>query len=194
MCNFSFVSLLRAKIIVIVDYNLKTILPISRSLQSVLAQYRCQAWESRYFPTFPVPDRDLSAVELFESIWRLTILQPLCFRVRRRSFCVMLPMEKDSDKGKYAPVAQKEEAAKGSNFLSAHVPMHEEEAEEPKSFVPSKGLTTAEAQALLAKWGRNELEEKNKPKVLSIYLCRQFIVFLLFTSCVILYYNNNHSG
>lgn len=78
----------------------------------------------------------------------------------------MQPSDSAANKGKYVPVAQKEEAAKGSNFLSAHVPMQEEEGEEaPKSFVPSKGLTTAEAQALLAQWGRNELEEKHKPKV-----------------------------
>lgn len=77
----------------------------------------------------------------------------------------MQPMERASDKGKYTPVAQKDDAAKGSNFLSAHVPMQEEESEEPKSFVPSKGLTSSEAQALLAQWGRNELEEKNKAKV-----------------------------
>lgn len=39
---------------------------------------------------------------------------------------------------------------------------HREETKEP--FVPATGFTTAEADALLAKWGKNELEEKSKPK------------------------------
>lgn len=39
-----------------------------------------------------------------------------------------------------------------------------EEVEKTKAFVPSKGLTTEEAQQLLLKWGRNELEDKKKPK------------------------------
>lgn len=43
--------------------------------------------------------------------------------------------------------------------------MTEEGAEKPKEFVPSKGLTTFEAQQLLQKWGRNELEDKKKSKV-----------------------------
>ncbi|CAM9419595.1 unnamed protein product, partial [Phaeothamnion confervicola] len=33
-----------------------------------------------------------------------------------------------------------------------------------KAFVPSEGLTSQEAEELLLKWGRNELEEKGKPK------------------------------
>ena len=41
----------------------------------------------------------------------------------------------------------------------------EEEGVEQKSFTPSKGLTTAEAETLLEKYGRNELEEHVKPKV-----------------------------
>ena len=43
--------------------------------------------------------------------------------------------------------------------------MQEEEGTSKGSFVPSKGLTSAEAERLLAKHGRNELEEKKKPKV-----------------------------
>lgn len=43
--------------------------------------------------------------------------------------------------------------------------MTEEGAEKVKEFVPSKGLTTFEAQQLLQKWGRNELEDKKKSKV-----------------------------
>lgn len=35
---------------------------------------------------------------------------------------------------------------------------------EKEPFVPSKGLTSHEAEVLLKKWGRNELEEKKKPK------------------------------
>ncbi|KIY97910.1 H+-transporting ATPase [Monoraphidium neglectum] len=33
-----------------------------------------------------------------------------------------------------------------------------------KEFVPGKGFTTAEAEALIQEWGRNELEEKTTPK------------------------------
>jgi hypothetical protein len=36
---------------------------------------------------------------------------------------------------------------------------------EQKSFTPSKGLSTSEAEALLMQWGRNELREKSKAKV-----------------------------
>lgn len=43
--------------------------------------------------------------------------------------------------------------------------MTEEGESKVKDFVPSKGLTTAEAQELLQKWGRNELEDKKKAKV-----------------------------
>jgi hypothetical protein len=43
--------------------------------------------------------------------------------------------------------------------------MTEEGVEKVKSFVPSKGLTSEEAEQLLAKWGRNELEDKKRPKV-----------------------------
>ncbi len=48
---------------------------------------------------------------------------------------------------------------------SIGIPMTEEGAEKVKEFVPSKGLTTFEAQQLLQKWGRNELEDKKKSKV-----------------------------
>lgn len=41
----------------------------------------------------------------------------------------------------------------------------EEEGVEQKTFTPSKGLTTAETERLLQQYGRNELEEKHKPKV-----------------------------
>lgn len=39
-----------------------------------------------------------------------------------------------------------------------------EEEERKKNFVPSQGLTSAEGEALLKEWGRNELEEKSTPK------------------------------
>jgi len=48
--------------------------------------------------------------------------------------------------------------------VSQGIPMQEEEGTSKDSFVPSKGLTSAEAESLLAKYGRNELEEKKKPK------------------------------
>lgn len=64
----------------------------------------------------------------------------------------------------YAPLPQKEDAVKGSNVKSTHIAMEDEE-ETQKEFVPSHGLSSSEAAALLARWGRNELEEKHKPKV-----------------------------
>ncbi len=45
---------------------------------------------------------------------------------------------------------------------------HDEEENggvDPSTFVISKGLTTAEAEALLLKHGRNELEDKKTPNV-----------------------------
>ncbi|KAJ1395842.1 putative P-type H+-ATPase, partial [Ochromonadaceae sp. CCMP2298] len=59
-----------------------------------------------------------------------------------------------SSKGKYAPpMAQKESQG-----------LPDEEGVEQRDFTPSKGLTTAEAEALLQQWGRNELQEKSKAK------------------------------
>ena len=46
--------------------------------------------------------------------------------------------------------------------------MEEEESGPRKDFVASKGLTSTEAEQLLLQWGPNELEEKTKPKVISI--------------------------
>lgn len=43
--------------------------------------------------------------------------------------------------------------------------MEDDEGGEGKDFIASKGLTSAQAAELLLQWGRNELEEKNKPKV-----------------------------
>lgn len=40
---------------------------------------------------------------------------------------------------------------------------NEEEGAPKKDFVPSEGLTTEQAKALLHQWGRNELEEKSTP-------------------------------
>eukprot|EP00401_Gymnodinium_catenatum_P003155 CAMPEP_0117607676 /NCGR_PEP_ID=MMETSP0784-20121206/80403_1 /TAXON_ID=39447 /ORGANISM="" /LENGTH=914 /DNA_ID=CAMNT_0005410901 /DNA_START=35 /DNA_END=2779 /DNA_ORIENTATION=- len=57
-------------------------------------------------------------------------------------------------KGYKPPAAQNE---------SDGIPL-EEEGVEQKTFTPSKGLTTSEAEQLLAKFGRNELEEHTKPK------------------------------
>lgn len=45
---------------------------------------------------------------------------------------------------------------------------------ETKQFVASKGLSSAEAQELLLKYGRNELEDKKKPKVSSFLLRYKF--------------------
>lgn len=52
----------------------------------------------------------------------------------------------------------------GDSIVSEGIPMTEEGAEKTKQFVASKGLTTEEAHQLLLKWGRNELEDKKKPK------------------------------
>ncbi len=43
--------------------------------------------------------------------------------------------------------------------------MTEEGDDKVKSFIPSRGLTTADAHRLLEQWGRNELSEKKKSKV-----------------------------
>lgn len=45
------------------------------------------------------------------------------------------------------------------------IPMTEEGVDQKDSFIPSKGLTSAEAARLLQQWGRNELAEKKKSKV-----------------------------
>jgi len=66
--------------------------------------------------------------------------------------------------GGYQPPAQgKEEDS--TEYASQGIPMEEEHGK-PKEFTPSKGLTTFEAQQLLQKWGRNELEDKKKSKLL----------------------------
>lgn len=57
------------------------------------------------------------------------------------------------DKSGYKPPPEKDDG----------IPL-EEEGVEQKTFTPSKGLTTAEAERLLQQYGRNELEEKHKPK------------------------------
>eukprot|EP00598_Pedospumella_elongata_P004046 CAMPEP_0184967086 /NCGR_PEP_ID=MMETSP1098-20130426/584_1 /TAXON_ID=89044 /ORGANISM="Spumella elongata, Strain CCAP 955/1" /LENGTH=932 /DNA_ID=CAMNT_0027488487 /DNA_START=42 /DNA_END=2840 /DNA_ORIENTATION=+ len=71
-----------------------------------------------------------------------------------------------AQKPKYTPVAQVEDSSKSSNCLSAHIPLEEDEegGDSRKSFVASRGLTSQEAAKLLERWGRNELEEKTKPK------------------------------
>ena len=38
-----------------------------------------------------------------------------------------------------------------------------------KEFIPSEGLTSAEAEQLLHQWGPNELEEKVTPGVFKLY-------------------------
>ena len=45
--------------------------------------------------------------------------------------------------------------------------MGEDEEAEVKAFTASQGLTSFEAAKLLEEYGRNELPEKNKPKVVS---------------------------
>ncbi len=66
---------------------------------------------------------------------------------------------------------------------SIGIPMTEEGAEKVKEFVPSKGLTTFEAQQLLQKWGRNELEDKKKSKV-SLFNVLEGTVILILCSCL----------
>eukprot|EP01033_Poteriospumella_lacustris_P003610 gene3610-2603_t len=51
-----------------------------------------------------------------------------------------------------------------SAVVSSGIPLTEEGAEKTKEFVPSKGLTSAQAKIGLDKYGRNELPEKKKPK------------------------------
>jgi len=51
---------------------------------------------------------------------------------------------------------------------------------ETKQFVPSKGLTSAEARELLLQYGRNELEDKKRPKVRNFSLVRPSTVFKIF--------------
>ena len=46
--------------------------------------------------------------------------------------------------------------------------MTEEGEGKVKSFIPSKGITTVEAHRLLEQWGRNELSEKKKSKVIIV--------------------------
>jgi hypothetical protein len=46
--------------------------------------------------------------------------------------------------------------------------MTEDAVGQAKEFVPSKGLTTAEAERNLEIFGRNELAEKKKSKVIQI--------------------------
>lgn len=60
-------------------------------------------------------------------------------------------------KGNYKPPAAQNEGD------SEGIPMTEDGVD-TKSFTPSTGLTTAQAEALLKQYGRNELEEKHKPK------------------------------
>jgi hypothetical protein len=74
-------------------------------------------------------------------------------------------MADGAGKAVYAPLPQREDATKGSNVKSVHIPMEDDEEGQQKEFVASHGLTSSEASALLARWGRNELEEKSKPKV-----------------------------
>eukprot|EP01040_Poterioochromonas_malhamensis_P007396 gene7396-7978_t len=57
-----------------------------------------------------------------------------------------------------------DDSTNGDSMVSEGIPMTEEGVEKTKAFVPSKGLTTEEAQQLLLKWGRNELEDKKKAK------------------------------
>lgn len=65
--------------------------------------------------------------------------------------------------GSYVPPGQGDSG--NGEYSSQGIPMTEEGVDKVKEFVPSKGLTTFEAQQLLQKWGRNELEDKKKSKV-----------------------------
>ena len=65
------------------------------------------------------------------------------------------------------------------------LPTSSEEAAIKKDFVVSKGLTSAEAAQLLQKWGRNELEDKQKPKVKYICCFDSLLnILLLLVACV----------
>mmetsp|Transcript_3655 Transcript_3655/g.7395 ORF Transcript_3655/g.7395 Transcript_3655/m.7395 type:complete len:913 (-) Transcript_3655:78-2816(-) len=57
-----------------------------------------------------------------------------------------------ASKGKYAPPAAQEEGG-----------IPDEEGIEQRDFTPATGLSTSQAEQLLAQHGRNELEEKSKP-------------------------------
>lgn len=46
---------------------------------------------------------------------------------------------------------------------------HDEHDEDEEPFVPSHGITSAEAAELLEKWGRNELTEHKKPMWLIVF-------------------------
>ncbi len=71
----------------------------------------------------------------------------------------------------YTPPKESSDSNNGE-YASQGIPMTEEGVDTKKDFVPSKGLTTFEAQQLLQKWGRNELEDKKKSKVRSQnYFC-----------------------
>ncbi len=69
----------------------------------------------------------------------------------------------------YVPPKEHTDSNNGEEYASQGIPMTEEGVDQKKDFVPSKGLTTFEAQQLLQKWGRNELEDKKKSKVSKIY-------------------------
>jgi hypothetical protein len=56
------------------------------------------------------------------------------------------------------------------SLIFSGIPMTEEGIDQKKSFIPSKGLSTVEAHRLLEQWGRNELSEKKKSKVVFFYL------------------------
>ena len=47
---------------------------------------------------------------------------------------------------------------------------------ENKEFIPSVGLSTAEAEDLLRQWGRNELEEKKKSYVSILSVNSKFVI------------------
>lgn len=57
-----------------------------------------------------------------------------------------------------SPVHQHEEKSEEGISLK-------ESAEIAEDFVPSKGLTSQQAEELLRKYGKNELEDKKTPKV-----------------------------
>lgn len=54
-----------------------------------------------------------------------------------------------------------------------------------KEFIPSEGLTSAEAEKLLHQWGPNELEEKVTPGVFKLY--SQLLFSLSNILCLYLY-------
>jgi len=58
-----------------------------------------------------------------------------------------------------------EKASASERLISTPVAGSAEDESQTQTFVPSRGLSTFEANELLLKYGRNELEDVSTPKV-----------------------------